>query len=325
MESPVSASDRGRGGRGSSLFIAVATILFSSMEIALKSVSGRFNPMQMNFLRFSIGGLFLFPFALRSMQKRGAVFQKRDAGFFALSGFTCVVVSMTLYQLAIQYCAASIVAILFSCNAVFSVPFAAAFLKERIHGFNLATMAFSLAGMLCIVNPFQGGAGVGLLGIGLAVGAAAAFALYGVMGKPRSARMGGIATTSISFLFGGAELALLILASGIPGVARALASAGLGEFSDIPFLAGLDWRVLPVFAYISLGVTGVGFASYFLAMEKTSASTAAVVFYIKPALAPLMALAILGESISAGTAAGIVLIAIGSGITFAGQRRPAKA
>lgn len=324
MESPVSASDRGRGVWGSSIYIAVATVLFSSMEIALKSVSGRFNPVQLNFLRFSIGGLFLFPLALRSIRKHGAVFATRDAFFFAFSGFICIVVSMTLYQLAIQRCKASIVAILFSCNAVFSVPLAAVFLKERIHGFNLATMALSLAGMFCIVNPFQE-AGIGIAGVSLAVGSAFTFAVYSVMGKPRSKRMGGIATTSFSFLFGGAELALLILASGIPSVARALTSMNLGTFAEIPVFHGLDWRVLPVFLYISLGVTGMGFASYLLAIERTSAATTAIIFYIKPALAPLLALIILGESISAGTAAGIVLIAIGSAITFAGQRRLSKA
>jgi Predicted permease, DMT superfamily len=302
-------------------FIALTTLLFSSMEIALKTVSGRFNPLQLNFLRFTIGGLFLLPFALRSLKKRGSRITAADLGFFALSGLACVVASMTLYQLAIQYCKASIVAILFSCNPVFVLPLAALFLKERIRGYNVATLVASLAGMLCIVNPFGGSAEVSTLGLVLSVGSAIVFAIYGVMGKTRSGRIGGLATTAFSFLFGSAELLILILLSRLPAVAQGLVGLGLGSFARIPFFSGLSADVLPIFAYICLCVTGVGFASYFMAIEESSASTAAIVFYIKPALAPVLAFIILGESIAPNTLGGIGLIVAGSAITIFGQRR----
>ena len=304
--------------RAAMLISPYTTLLFSSMEIALKSVAGRFNPLELNFLRFTIGGLFLLPFALRSLKKRGSVLTAHDAGFFALSGLVCVVASMTLYQLAIQYCKASIVAILFSCNPVFVLPLAALFLKEKIHGYNVATLAASLVGMLCIVNPFNAGA-EGERTRPRSVGRFRD-SLRGlrVMGKTRGGRIGGLATTAFSFLFGSAELIVLILLSNLPAIAQGLTGTGLAEFAHIPFFKGLDFGVLPIFAYISLCVTGIGFASYFMAIEETSASTAALVFYIKPALAPLLALLILGESIAPSTIAGIVLIAIGSAISFAG-------
>ena len=40
---------------GGYLFIALATILFSTMEIALKLISADFHPMQLNFIRFNRG------------------------------------------------------------------------------------------------------------------------------------------------------------------------------------------------------------------------------------------------------------------------------
>lgn len=40
----------------------------------------------------------------------------------------------------------------------------------------------------------------------------------------------------------------------------------------------------------------LGYSFYFLAIEETSVSLAAIVFYAKPALAPLLALLVLGES-----------------------------
>ncbi|MFQ8737101.1 MAG: EamA family transporter [Bilophila wadsworthia] len=42
--------------------------------------------------------------------------------------------------------------------------------------------------------------------------------------------------------------------------------------------------------YICVGVTGAGFACYFMAMEATSPITASLVFFFKPALAPVLAL-----------------------------------
>ena len=53
------------------LYIAVTTLLFSSMEVALKLFSGQFNPIQLNFSRFLVGGLVLIPFAVRELKKRG--------------------------------------------------------------------------------------------------------------------------------------------------------------------------------------------------------------------------------------------------------------
>jgi drug/metabolite transporter (DMT)-like permease len=304
-------------------YIACATILFSSMEVALKSISGRFNALQLNFLRFALGGAFLLPFALGSLRKRRARLALGDLGFFASSGLVCVVGSMTMFQLAIQYCPASIVALLFSCNPVFLIPLAAIFLGERIRGRSIASLALSLAGMAAIMSAYASSRSGGqsrALGLALTVGSAFAFAVYGAMCKPRSRRLGGLATTALSFLAGSAELLAIILATKIPSIARAMGAAGLGAFADVPILAGLEPSVLPIFAYISLCVTGLGYAAYFMAIEESSAATASIVFYLKPAIAPLFALAFLGERIGAATVGGIVLIAAGSTLSFLGSR-----
>jgi drug/metabolite transporter (DMT)-like permease len=57
------------------LYIALTTIIFSTMEIALKFISGVFNPIQLTFTRFFIGGLFLIPFALNALHKKILLFQ----------------------------------------------------------------------------------------------------------------------------------------------------------------------------------------------------------------------------------------------------------
>ena len=101
------------------LYIVLCAVIFSTMEVMLKTVHGVFAPMQITCLRFLIGGLLLVPFALRSMKKKGAAFTRADVGFFALTGFLCVEFSMVLYQMAVTYTKASVVAIIFSCNPIF--------------------------------------------------------------------------------------------------------------------------------------------------------------------------------------------------------------
>ncbi|MDN5952132.1 MAG: DMT family transporter, partial [Loigolactobacillus coryniformis] len=73
-------------------------------------------------------------------------------------------------------------------------------------------------------------------------------------------------------------------------------------------------------AYICIGVTAGGFGFYFLAMETSDVSTASLVFFIKPALAPIMAMFMLHEKIITPTIIGIVVIVLGSVIMFLGNR-----
>ena len=80
------------------LFIAITTVLFSSMEIALKFISGAFNPIQLTFSRFFIGGIVLLPFAYEALKKKGLRIRWHDVGAFALCGLVGIALSMSLYQ-----------------------------------------------------------------------------------------------------------------------------------------------------------------------------------------------------------------------------------
>ncbi|MDA8426774.1 MAG: hypothetical protein M0Z80_11620 [Treponema sp.] len=70
MERKGAAGQEGSRLRRGYAYIALTTLLFNSMEIALKSMAGRFNPVQLTLLRFLAGGLLLLPFAAREPQAR---------------------------------------------------------------------------------------------------------------------------------------------------------------------------------------------------------------------------------------------------------------
>ena len=70
------------------LFIIITAVCFGTMEIALKFGAEDFTALQMTFLRFFIGGLFLLPFALHDIRKRKIRITKGDMLYLAALGLT---------------------------------------------------------------------------------------------------------------------------------------------------------------------------------------------------------------------------------------------
>ncbi|MGH4137908.1 DMT family transporter [Clostridium sp.] len=295
-------------------FIIIAAFFFSTMEIALKTVANQFNPIQISFLRFFIGSILLLPLAQKSLRGRKLSLSKDDIKFFILTGFICVVVSMTFFQLSILYCKASLVAILFSCNPIFVVAFAFFLTGEKVYKHTIISIILSIFGMLCILNPFN--ITISFKGIIFIMISSITFALYGVISSTKSKRLGGVVLTCFTFLMGSLEMLVLILITKLTFVSNFLSNNGYKEFSNIPIFQGITLHNISILAYISIFVTGLGYTFYILAMEETSASTASIIFFIKPALAPILALIVLKESIALNTIIGIVFIIIGSIINF---------
>lgn len=295
------------------LCIAITTVFFSLMEIVLKFIGGDLNPVQVTFSRFLFGGLVLLPFALkmlRQLAEHEVYMEKADLQYFAFLGTIGIVISMMLYQMATVHANASVVAVLFSSNPLFVMLLAYLILKEPIHLRNIIALLLDIVGIVCIIDPFNMDAE--LAGIVLTLSATLLFAFYTVLGKRKCYKFGGLVVTCFGFLFGSVELMALAALGHIPIMADFLIAHGLQNFANVPFITGYTWQNLPMVLFVYLGVTGLGFASYFTAMEKTSANTAALVFFFKPVLAPILAFLILHEEIPFHMIVGILFILCGS-------------
>ncbi len=295
------------------LYIGITALLFSSMEVVLKFVAGGFHPIQLTFTRFFFGCMVLFPFAHRALKKQDKKLSYRDLAHFAFLGFIGIFVSMICYQISVAYTKASVVAILFSSNPIFIAVFAYLILKEPITKRQLVTLALDILGIIVIVNPFSGN--FKNIGVIFVIISALLFALYSVLGRSKVKEYGSFVVTCYSFLFGSLEMMAVAALGHIPAVAKWMTDAGLGVFANVPFTQGYSLANLPILLYIFIGVTGVGYACYFLAMENSSTATASLVFFIKPALAPLLAFLILGETVPFTVLVGIALILLGSFIS----------
>lgn len=293
-----------------SIYILLAAFLFSTMEIMLKSISNEFNPIQLTFTRFLIGGVILLPFAIRSLKNRNIKMTISKLLPFALYGLIGITISMSLYQLAIGYTQASIVAVIFSSQPILVMFLSYFILREKIRKNNIMAIIIVFIGIICIINPLH--TKLSFAGIILSLLAAILFALYGVCGKRPSTKYGGVTNTCFSFLFGAAEMMFIAAITHIPFISNTLTNIGFSKFASIPFFSGYSLTTLPYLIYVSVCVTGIGFASYFTAIEKSSATTASFVFIIKSFLAPILALIILGEEIEMNKLLGILLILSGS-------------
>ncbi len=305
------------------LYIALATFLFSTMEIALKSISGQFHPIQLTLTRFFIGGLFLLPFAISTIRKKQLKIERESFLSFAFLGLMGVVISMTFYQIAVENAKASVVAVLFSSNPVFVMIFAYFLLHESIYKRNVIALILEILGILIIINPLH--TAISAAGILFTLCATVIFSLYSVFGKKKCQEYGGVVVTCFSFVFGSLEMLLLALLSNIKVVSLFLSGIGLSVFSEIPLFSGYSQSNWFIVLYIAIGVTGGGYAFYFLAMEVTSANTASLTFFFKPVLAPLLAVIILHEVIPFSMISGIALVLCGSLVSLYPSFRPQNA
>lgn len=278
-------------------YVILAATIFSTMEIGGKMVSTAINPFQLNFLRFLIGALILLPASIKSLKEKNLKLNKNDLLYFLFTGFLGIVISMAFFQLALIYAKASTIAIIFSTNPIFTIPFAAFLLKEKLNKNTMICLGISLLGIVCILNPFKLNGDI--QGILLGLLSAVTFALYSIVGKMRASRYGSMALNCFTFLAGDFILLIIMVVF------------------KIPLLAGVTSENILVILYLGVVVTGLGYLSYFLAMEKTSATTGSIVFFIKPALAPIFALLVLNEKIPFNTLLGMVFILMGSYIKFA--------
>lgn len=294
------------------LYIAVPALLWSGMEVALKYVADQFNPLQLTFSRVFVGGLILLPFALRHLKKIGVSLDGRALGRFASLALLGVAISMTINQLAVVYASASVVSAIASGNPVIAAVLSWFILREHLSRSKFVSLAFDLLGICLIIQPWN--LHLTPEGVAFSLLAPLTFSLYSVLSKGVCREYGGVTATSFCFIFGAIEMMIAAALSHIPAIGDKLLDIGLNGFAYVPFFSGYTLESIPAILYIYVAATGIGFCCYFIAIEKSSALHASLVFFFKPILAPIYAVILLNEHISGNVLAGIICMVIGAAV-----------
>jgi drug/metabolite transporter (DMT)-like permease len=274
-------------------YVLATAFLFGTMEVALKLAGDQLDAFQLTFARFLLGGILLLPPALVELRRTRIRLDARDWGRIVLLGIICIPISMVLFQLGIEKSNAATAAVLFSVNPLFTMVLAHFFAGEAMTRRKAAAFALALLGILAMMRPWAIQEGNTFEGMAISLLAALFFSTYTILGKRGIQKLGPFIQNSFSFLVGCAVLLPILLLTGRP------VFGGLGA----------EWELV---LYTGVFVTGLGYICYFQAIRKSNATTGSVAFFIKPVIAPIFAVLILGESILWNMVLGIALILFAS-------------
>ena len=283
-------------------FVVLTAFLFGTMEVACKAAGNQLDPFQLTFLRFAIGGLILLPFAAAELKQNRIKLTAKDILILAGVGALGIPLSMVFFQLGVMNSNAATASVLICINPFFTMVFAHFFTEEKLNRNKFIVLAIGLAGLIFMIKPWNIQEGNTVIGIVYMLLAAVFFGAYTVAGKVSVQKMGIMAQTSISFILGSLILFIIILITGKPVVAGVTDS----------FILVL---------YIGIFVTGLGYYSYFMAIKNSDAATGSLAFFLKPAIAPVMAVIFLKETILWNTYIGIGLILAASYMNIRYQRK----
>ena len=283
-------------------FVVLTAFLFGTMEVACKAAGNQLDPFQLTFLRFAIGGLILLPFAAAELKQNRIKLTAKDILILAGVGALGIPLSMVFFQLGVMNSKAATASVLICINPFFTMVFAHFFTEEKLNRNKFIVLAIGLAGLIFMIKPWNIQEGNTVIGIVYMLLAAVFFGAYTVAGKVSVQKMGIMAQTSISFILGSLILFIIILITGKPVVAGVTDS----------FILVL---------YVGIFVTGLGYYSYFMAIKNSDAATGSLAFFLKPAIAPVMAVIFLKETILWNTYIGIGLILAASYMNIRYQRK----
>ena len=244
----------------------LTAILFVTLEPVSKLIADSVNPFAITFWRFFAASLILVPWAIAKIKKDKIHISPIDIGRMALLGILFICISMLSIQVAVKQAdSPALIAIIFSANSVFTIFFSILINKEKITNNKIIAL---LLGIIGVVLCADFSAGSNLTSILLAIFSALTFSLYTVLSQKYTKKIGGIVQSAIVFLTGSIILLLFLLFAGVD--------------VSVPF----ESKPLLILLYLGFLVTGIGYASYFKAIEKGGAIMASLAFFAKPILTP---------------------------------------
>ena len=269
------------------LFAALTAILFATLEPVSAEISANVSPFAITFWRFIIGGLMLLPFAIIKMKKQNIKMGLKDIAIITLLGIFFICISMITLQIGVGKAKAAgfnpaIIAIIFSSNAIFTILFSLAILKEKMTTNKAIALLLGICGVL-LCSDLSSGAN--LESVIYAVVAALTFSLYTVLSKKFMTKFGGIIQMGFGFVLGCVALLIFMLVMGI-------INPGDIAYKVLPYTWNFG-HVL-ILLYLGVFVTGLGYLFYFKGMEHGGALMASLAFFIKPVLTPFVALIVNG-------------------------------
>ncbi len=271
------------------LSFIITLLLFASVEVASKPLMGFVDPLVLTFWRFACGILILGTVML--IKRRKVNLSPGKILVMALMGILNTFMSMSFLQLAVKHDSAARAATVFCSNPVFVLIFAAVLGWEKFSKRKGFGLFLAVAGLVLVTGLHTMTIDTGTL---YALAASITFALYILLGKKASLNCDPVTVNVISFAFGLAALAIWLTVSGI-------------SLSPAPLKTEL-----PSFLFLGIGVSGLGYVTFHTSIRKLGAGNASIIFLLKPAVTTVLAIILIGETVSLNFVIGLLLAGAGS-------------
>lgn len=274
------------------LNLFITLLLFSSYEVVSKTLVGKIDPFQINFIRFLIGGVILFALLLF---KGDAAISKKDFIGVTITGILIVVLSMNLLQLAlyVEGAKASLVTVVYCSNPIFISMVNAIVNKEKIKLSGIIGLSVGFMGIVVVFLDKQSLNLSNYSSLLLSLSAAVVFAFYTVYGRKVTANIGSLKMNAYSFLIGSILLLPVLL---------------INKVNPVVF----DYSGIYQVIYLSFVVTGIAYITYFKGLSIVGAISGSLIFFIKPILANIIAVILLNEKLTDNLVigAGMIILSI---------------
>jgi len=263
--------------------------LWSTVEVVTRSILGEVQPIQLAWVRFLIGGLFLAALLPLDLRKRGLRLDRRIVFFCLWISIPGVVISNIALQYSLVHTGAAVVATIYGASPLFVMGLSCLILGDRVTLPRVVGLCCGLLG-IAVLSMGKHTDDFSPLGVVLALCAAGAFSLWTVFVKKSAGAFAGLPITVLCFAFGVLFMTPLALLEG----------GGID-------LAALLKHVGPVL-YLAIGATAVSYWLYFKGLEHVEATPAASMILLKPPLAALLAYVWLGEPLTLNLLVSMALI-----------------
>ncbi len=262
------------------LLVLLSAFGFGLMPIfALYAYRGDINVATLLFIRFALASLLFLTYVL--IKYRRITLTKKDLYYLFILGGLCYTLQSTFYLTAVRYIAPSLAALLLYTYPIVVVSLSCIFERERLTRLTAVSISISFIGVLLILGTAYGQiSGIGIL---LALGAAAVYSIYIILGNRVIKSIPPIITSTFVSIFAG--MGILVVSLFTEGLNFTFSPAAWAPISGLIFFSTII-AILTFFRGIEL--LGPSRASI-LSMTEPLFTTLSAVILFQDRLTPLQA------------------------------------
>lgn len=271
---------------GSYILFTTAMLIYSTIGIFRKFIP--LSSAALAFARGLIGGVFLVAWMLLTGKSLKLGIGKKKMGLLCLTGVALGANWLLLFE-AYNYTSVAVATLCYYMEPTILILLSPLLFKEKLTAKKLACAAVSLLGMTLVSGVFGSEGNTSLIGVLLGLAAAVLYAVVIILNKKNPVE-NAYGKTVVQLFVSAAILAPYLLLTETPGS------------------ISLDTTAIIMLLVVCIVHTGIAYAMHFGSVQKLPSQTMAVLSYIDPVLAVILAAVILREPMSVAEMIGAVLI-----------------